>query len=290
MKKMGAIKIGNFNKRRGDQTRWYAVIDDEVMRRHQTTDCETPIHKPMDTLPDITSTEYNTDKLYSVRSGSQPKADHTPTNFSRAEEIDRQLLQEPEGCSTEDWMTSIREAQKQNDDRFWKREPTSQKDVPSAMDCNTETGLPSVGLRPPEKKERVGIILNTTDQRLVRDTIHSLDPDSTEIVATTNAKPSSQRWSGEAVKKWVTYLGFDYKEVLPRHYQYTNRCVRPAYEHGRPYHAGNYFERDRIFADYVDRVVVISDGNLDDKTLNVLREMEKHDKPADQVFAKTLFG
>jgi hypothetical protein len=55
LEKLGAIKIGNFNKRPGDQTKWYTIVDKELLQRHgivetnpqdegyQSTECRTPI-------------------------------------------------------------------------------------------------------------------------------------------------------------------------------------------------------------------------------------------------------
>jgi predicted Rossmann fold nucleotide-binding protein DprA/Smf involved in DNA uptake len=82
-------------------------------------------------------------------------------------------------------------------------------------------------------------------------------------------------------KKAALELEIRYVEFPPAHEPYNSHCHLPAYRYGKPYHVGNYFQRNRQIAEYSDVVVAFipNDGNGSKGTMSTINHAKKLNKP-----------
>ena len=126
-------------------------------------------------------------------------------------------------------------------------------------------------------KKKIGIVFDKdfTDKRFLTETMYDLKSQAEMIVGIDNREYSRY------VRKFSDDFEIDYREVLPDHYQFTTRSLRPINEHNRKYFTFVWRERDKIFAEKVDRVIIFKHRGLElnKNSLYLMQELDRQGVP-----------
>jgi hypothetical protein len=81
------------------------------------------------------------------------------------------------------------------------------------------------------------------------------------------------------VKRYALDFGYTYKEANPPHTPQNLYSLLSEMHYNKPYSPKNFFSRNKIYAQYVDKCVVFDDTNLKDiKVVAIVNAMTKAKK------------
>jgi hypothetical protein len=126
------------------------------------------------------------------------------------------------------------------------------------------------------KKVRIGITGDSLyeDRHKIKEFIFNLKnkiTDEIEIVSLGELNGADKH-----IKKYSLELGYHYKEFNLPHTQKNLYSLMPETYYGKPYMKRNVFQRDKIFATYVDMCIVFDKSNpVGIKATNIIKEFKK---------------
>ena len=83
------------------------------------------------------------------------------------------------------------------------------------------------------------------------------------------------------IKKYALEFGYDYKEMNPPHTPKSLYSLMSEAYYNKPYSSKNFFLRNQIFCQYVDKCVIFDDTNAQDKKIvNLVKQLTKAQKKA----------
>lgn len=101
--------------------------------------------------------------------------------------------------------------------------------------------------------------------------------DSQIVIVGMGDKDGADRY----IKKYALEFGYEYREMNPPHTQKNLYSLMSEAYYGKPYSNKNFFVRNQIYCQYVDKCVIFDDTNMQDKKIvNLVKQLTKAHKKA----------